>query len=224
MASHEPVPGLRKIPENMPVLLRPPGEMPGDEARDRFWNMVALTVTVSVALAAVGVWSYAQVRDSLARHPRRGPVLAARGRGRGLPIWIDEKKRDAERWATDRRCSGRGRARAARAAGMDPAAVCALAARRTLLAEIAPYVVLEEAVAVNLIARDGTIIASQSTTSTAAGPLRRRVRERVAPVFSGRTVFVRPFLERERLGDGGGSRSASPWSGWRRRCATRVAR
>ncbi len=37
------------------MLLRPPGAMPGDEARERFWNLVAIMCIVSVALGGDGL-------------------------------------------------------------------------------------------------------------------------------------------------------------------------
>ena len=83
---------------------------------------------------------------------------------------------------------------------MDAAAVCRSPARRKLLAQIAPFVSLEEAVAVNLVARDGTIIASLHDEYCGLSVARGEFAKRLAPVFAGRTVFVRPFVERDRVG------------------------
>ena len=204
MASHEPIPGLRKIPENMPALLRPPGAMPGDEARERFWNLVAIMCIVSVALAAMGWWSYGQVRGSLRDLRAAGLSALLEAESGTLAIWVDEKKRAAERWARDEPIQREAAALVRLAqGGMDPAAVCRSPARRKLLAQIAPFVALEEAVAVNLVARDGTIIAALHDGYCGLSVARGEFARRLEPVFAGRTVFVRPFLERDRVGTAG---------------------
>jgi serine/threonine-protein kinase len=203
MASHEPIPGLRKIPENMPALLRPPGALPGEEARERFWNLVAIMVVVAVAFAALGWWSYGQVRASLKDLRAAGLSALLESESGALAIWIDEKKRAAERWAADEPVQ-----RAALAlvrlsqAGGDAAAACRSPARRQLLAQIAPFVALEEAVAVNLIGRDGSIIASLHDEYCGLSVAQGAFAKRLEPVFAGRTVFVQPFEESERVGPG----------------------
>ncbi len=201
MPTREPVAGLRKIPEDMPALLRPPGAMPGDEARERFWNLVAIMGIVAVALAAMGWWSYGQVRGSLRDLRAAGLTALLEAESGALAIWIDEKKRAAERWATAEPVQRDAAALVELArGGMDAAAVCRSPARRALLAQIAPFVALEEAAAVNLIGRDGAIIAALHDDycglTVAGGEFARRLE----PVFSGRTVFVRPFDERDRVG------------------------
>ncbi|MBL0143352.1 MAG: serine/threonine protein kinase [Betaproteobacteria bacterium] len=204
MSSHEPVPGLRKIPENMPVLLRPPGAMPGDEARERFWNLVAIMLIVSVALVAMGWWSYGRVRDSLRDVRSAGLTALLEAESGTLALWIEEKKRAAERWAADEPVQREAGALVRLAqSGMEAAAVCRSPARRKLLAQIAPFVALEEVVAVNLIGRDGAIIASLHEQYCGLTVGKGDFARRLAPVFAGRTVFVRPFLELDRVGTAG---------------------
>lgn len=201
MATHEPVPGLRKIPENMPVLLRPPGVMPGEEARERFWNLVGIMAVVAVALSVLGWWSYDRVRGSLRDLRSAGLAALLEAEAGALTIWIDEKKRAAERWAADEPVQREAAALVRLAqGGMDPAAVCRSPARHKLLAQIAPFVALEEAVAVNLIARDGAIIASLHDEYCGLSVAKGGFARRLEPVFAGRTLFVQPFEERERVG------------------------
>jgi serine/threonine-protein kinase len=201
MPSHEPIPGLRKIPDNLPALLRPPGAMPGDEARERFWNLVGILAVVTVGLGAMGWWAYGQVRESLRDLRAAGLGSLLEAEAGALTIWVDEKKRAADRWAADELVQREAAALVKLArGGMDAAAVCRSPARRKLLAQIAPFVALEEAAAVNLVDRDGDIIASLHDEycglSVAGGGFARRL----APVFAGRTVFVQPFEESERVG------------------------
>ena len=67
--------------------------------------------------------------------------------------------------------------------------------------EIAPYAVLEEAVTFNLTLPGGAIIASNHDAYCGRQLRSREFGERLTPVFQGRTVFVRPFLESERVPD-----------------------
>jgi serine/threonine-protein kinase len=201
VASHDPIPGLRKIPENLPALLRPPGALPGEEARERFSNLVAIMAVVSVALVAMGWWSYGQVRDSLRELRAAGLASLIEAETGVLTVWVEEKKRAAERWAADEPVQ---RAAAALVrltqGGMDAAEVCRSPARHKLLAQIAPFVALEEAVAVNLIGRDGAIIAALQDDYCGLRVVKGEFAKRLEPVFSGRTVFVQPFDESERVG------------------------
>jgi serine/threonine-protein kinase len=201
MATPEPIPGLRKIPDNMPALLRPPGALPGDEVRERFWNLVAIMVVVSVAFAALGWWSYGQVRDSLRELRAAGLASLLESESGALAIWIDEKKRAAERWARAEEVQREAAALVSLAQRTAAAsAVCGSAARQRLLAQIAPFVALEEAVSVNLIDRSGTIIAALHDEYCGLTVARGEFAKRLEPVFAGRTVFVRPFDERDRVG------------------------
>jgi hypothetical protein len=193
---------VKPIPEGLPATLRPLGALPAEEAHDRFWNMVAVLATSLIAIAAGGVWAYTQVRDSLKDIRFAGLTSLLEAESGAMLIWIEEKKRDAERWASTpevQRAAGE-MVRMARA-GMDAKAICASAPHRALMDEIAPYAVLEEAVTFNLTLPGGAIIASNHDAYCGRQVRSREFGERLAPVFQGRTVFVRPFLERERVPD-----------------------
>ena len=91
MPSREPIPGLTRIPENLPAMQRPPD----DEAQERYWNLVVIVFVVSVTLGGLGWWSYGKVRNSL--HDLRAAGLAAllEAESGTLALWIEEKKRAA---------------------------------------------------------------------------------------------------------------------------------
>jgi len=200
MASPEPIPGLRKIPDNLPVLLRPPGAMAGDEARERTGNLIAIAGIVSVAFAVMAWWSYGQVRDSLREMRAAGLASLLEAEAGKVALWIDEKKRAAERWGATEQVQREAVALVRLAAQVsDPGVVCDSPARRTLLAEIAPFAALEEVVAVNLVGRDGTILAALDDGYCGLAVAPPELEKRLAPVFAGRTLFVRPFDERERV-------------------------
>jgi serine/threonine-protein kinase len=194
-------PELRKIPDNLPALLRPPGILPAEEARERFWNMAAIMFAAVFALATVGWWAYGQVRDSM--HELRAAGLASllESELKVLTIWVDEKKRDAERWGTAEAVQREARKLVQLSgSGIGAAAVCRAPARAALLAQIAPFIALEEAAVVNLIGRDGAIIASMQDEYCGLTIASAEFARRLAPVYAGRTVFVRPFEETDRIG------------------------
>jgi len=126
-------PGLRKIPDNLPALLRPPGAMPGDEARERFWNLVGILAVVTVGLGAMGWWAYGQVRESLRDLRAAGLGSLLEAEAGALTIWVDEKKRAADRWAADELVQREAAALVKLArGGMDATAVCRSPARGKL--------------------------------------------------------------------------------------------
>jgi serine/threonine-protein kinase len=117
-------------------------------------------------------------------------------------VWIDDMTRDAERWASTSGIQREARSLAAAAErGMSPAQLCATPARHALMDLIAPFSVIEELVAFNLTLRDGTIIASRHEAYCGHRLNGGDFMERIAPVFQGRTVFVRPYSERDRVPD-----------------------
>ena len=192
---------MKEIPAGLPATLRPLGALPAEEAQDRFWNLVALMVTAMIALGAGGLWAYSKVRESLKDIRFSGLTSLLEAEVGSMVIWIDEKKRDAERWA-----STPGVQRAAvelvrLAAATDTQTACASPTRRRFLDQISPFIKTEEAVAFNVTLADGTIVASSQPTYCGRRIAARDFVERMAPVFDGRTVFIRPYLESERVPD-----------------------
>jgi len=195
------IPGLRKIPDNLPALLRPPGGLPAEEASERFWNMVAIMFSAFLALAAVGWWAYGQVRESMRELRAAGMSSLLESELKVVTIWIEEKKREAERWGAAEAVQREARKIVQFAAtGIGAAAACRSPARSALFEQIAPFVALEEAAAVNLIGLDGAIIASLHGEYCGLSVASSEFAKRLAPVFAGRTVFVRPFDETDRIG------------------------
>ena len=166
------------------------------EAHRRFWLIVDAMLAALVVVAITGFWAYSHMRTSLRDVRSAGLVSLLEAESRALQLWIDEKKLDAERWASTPAVQ---REAAALASLAGTGNVCAAAPQRALREEIAPYSAVEEISTFNLIARDGRIISSPHarycglvvTPGFLAG---------IAPVFEGRTVFLRPWQERERVG------------------------
>ena len=172
------------------------------QAQRRFWLIVDSMLAALVVVALVGAWAYMQVRGSLRDLRSAGLASLLEAETRGLQLWIGEKERDAERWASTPRVQREAAALAAMAAR---GTVCAEGPQRGLQAEIAPYAAVEEVAIFNLIARDGRIISSPHPEYCGASVSHGFLRQ-LAPVFEGRTAFVRPWREADRL-DGRAARA-----------------
>jgi serine/threonine-protein kinase len=166
-----------------------------NEAQRRFWLIVDAMLAALVVVAIVGAWSHSRVRDSLRDVRSAGLVSLLEAESRALQLWIDEKKRDAERWASTPAVQ-REAAQLALLAGAGEA--CAAKPQRAMREEIAPYSVFEEVSAFNLIARDGRIVSSPHSRYCGLAVTPKFIAE-IAPVFEGKTVFVRPWREEDRL-------------------------
>ena len=165
------------------------------QAQRRFWLIVDAMLAALVVVAFVGGWAYVQVRGSLRDLRAAGLVSLLEAETRGLELWIEEKKRDAERWASTPEVQ---RAAAALARHAATGAVCASIPQRALQGEIAPYAALEETAVFNLVARNGRIISSPHPEYCGA-VVTDNFMQRLAPVFAGRTVFVPPWRESDRV-------------------------
>jgi eukaryotic-like serine/threonine-protein kinase len=179
-----------------------PARAPGAEgaprlgaAQRRFWLTVDAMLAALVVVALVGGWAYVQVRGSLRDLRSSGMVSLLEAESRAVQLWIEEKKRDGERWASSPRVQLPGAQLAAAAAGGTP---CAAPAQQAMRDEIAPFAAVEEVAIFNLITRDGRIVSSPRA-EYCGERVAAEFLERLGPVFEGRTVFVRPWREEERV-------------------------
>ncbi len=199
-------PPLTPLPEERAAPLGPFHAPQIGEAQRRFWLIVDSMLSALVVMALIGGWTYLQVRGSLRDVRSAGLVSLLEAEARAMQLWIDEKKRDAERWGATPPVQ---RAGAALARLAERGTVCARAPQLALEGEIAPYAALEEASVFNVIARDGRIISSPRP-EYCGRVVSEGFRRQLAPVFEGRTVFVRPWRERDRLGTPGASAFEGP--------------
>lgn len=162
------------------------------EAQRRFWIIVDAMIAALVVIVLVGTWAYRQVQGSLREVRAAGLASLVQAEARVLQLWIDEKQRDAQRWASSPRVQA---AAASIAASARP---CAPGADRALRAEIAPFTVVEEVATFNLVTPDGRIVSSPWRCGQAVS---QGFLAQLRPVFAGRTVFLPPWREDERVGD-----------------------
>lgn len=178
-----------------PAGATPPGAVAAPqvgEAQRRFWILVYAMIAALVVIGAVGTWAYLQVRGSLEDVRAVGLASLLEAETRALQLWIDEKQRDAERWASSPRVQA---AAAAIAASERP---CAPGVDRALRAEIAPFTVVEEVATFNLVTADARIVSSPWRCGQSVSPA---FLAQLRPVFEGRTVFLPPWREDERVGN-----------------------
>ena len=165
------------------------------EAQRRFWLIIDAMLAALVVVGLTGAWAYSQVRGSLRDLRAAGLVSLLEAESRGLQLWIDEKERDAQRWASTPRVQRAAHELLLRAGRGE---ACAAAPQKALNDEIAPYAAIEEVSAFNLITPDGRIVSSFHPANCGRAVSERFMRQ-LSPAFAGRTVFVRPWRERDRL-------------------------
>jgi serine/threonine-protein kinase len=176
--------------------------------RKRPWAYAALAVVVF----ALGTWIYVGVRAALVDLAADNLRALLAAQEAALDTWIGEKRLNVGRWADDPRVQ----AVAARLAvapasagggtvGDDEArlrAGCASADRRRLIELIDALRGGDAASAVNLVDRDGRLVATRFDVFCG-----RRISEaahaNLAPVYAGKTTFAAPVTEQERIGVGG---------------------
>ncbi len=189
------------LPEGRPAILRHADSLQVEEAKDRFRDLIALVFITVVALGALGTWAYLRVDASLRELRAAGLGVLLESESRILEIWIEEKKRDAERWAGTPRIEALALGLAGMAErGLPPGEICRSPAHQALVAEIAPHAALEETATFNLWLPDGRVIASLHAASCGRSIQDAGFMKLAAPVFAGASVFVQPWLESKRLG------------------------
>ena len=165
------------------------------DAQRRFWLIVDAMIAALVVVVLVGLWAYFQVRGSLRDLRTTGLTTFLESQSHVIELWIDEKRRDAERWAATpavRRAAG------ALVRAGEPALACRDATQAPFRGEIAPFMAVEELTAFNLMARDGRIV-SATRGDNCGREVSTAFRQRLAPVFEGRTLFVPPLADAERV-------------------------
>ena len=122
--------------EGPPANLRSLGAPSTEELQDRLFNVVVIVVISIVFFVVGGSWAYSQVGNSLRELRAAGLNALLESETRILLVWIEEKKRDAERWASTPEVQNEAARLARLAAGGSPAAqFCATASQRALLGD-----------------------------------------------------------------------------------------
>jgi serine/threonine-protein kinase len=162
----------------------------------------AVTVMVVVLLLGLGYWSHYGVRDALtdARTTTLQALLDAEVRA--LDLWLEESRDQAERWARDPRvvASVTRLAALARNDG-DAARFCAAPEGEALSKLLEPTLRTYGAVTYDVVDRSGRMVASNIRDYCGKRLKAATFAIRLEEVFGGKTHFVRPYPERERVLD-----------------------
>jgi eukaryotic-like serine/threonine-protein kinase len=153
-----------------------------------------ITLTTIVALVVLGVWAQASVKQSLREIRATGLQTVLDAELKALQLWIDDRKGDTTRWAADPRVRDLV-VRLGAASSTDAAAV-----RRDFAAILQPLVEQSGGYSFNLIDRSGRIVSTPFPEYLGRTIAPGDFLADLAPVFEGRSRFIRPYPETERIG------------------------
>jgi serine/threonine-protein kinase len=172
--------------------------------RQRPWQLLAVTV----AVFALAGWIYLGVRAALVDLAATNLRALLDAQVAALDTWIREKQINVARWADDPRVHAAA-ARLASNAAADPADSAAHRARiargcrsperAAFLSAIESLRGGDVAIAVNLVDRNGTLLATRYDVLCGRA-ISETSRSSLAPVFAGAATFTAPVTEQERLG------------------------
>lgn len=157
----------------------------------RWILLVALSFLV---LILVAVWTYTAVSRSLRDIRATGLATLLNTQVTAIHVWVEEKKRFAERWSSDpaigsyvERIVGQANARD------DAGSFCKMAEAQSLASALQPSFKQEESVAFHVITPGGRIVASSAGGTCGRSIAGEEFFASIAPVFKGESRFVRPY-------------------------------
>ncbi|MGZ8262656.1 MAG: protein kinase domain-containing protein [Burkholderiales bacterium] len=161
----------------------------------------ALAIVTAVALIVLGVWVHAGVKSSLreARASSLEAVLDAQVNALG--VWIRDRSAAASYWATERevRRDVASLADFARADRPTAEALWNAPARARLEVALQPALKQMGAVAFNVVDANGLVIATQVREYVGRSVNPGAFLVHLRSVFEGKTQFIRPYPEHERI-------------------------
>lgn len=161
---------------------------------------VVLVALSFVVLVGVAGWTYLAVSKSLRESRATGLTTLLNTQATAIQVWVEEKKRFAERWTANpligtyiERVVAEANSRT------ESTAFCQLPEALELSRALQPFFKSEESVAFHVITPGGRIAAS-----VAGGACGRQIANEeffasLAPVFKGQTRFIRPYADGKAL-------------------------
>ena len=190
-----------------PGLTRPGATLvparPGPSLRTRVLasrkRQSLLVLALCAALAAGAAWMYMGVERSLRDLRAQGLPALLDAKTKSLEVFIAERRTDAERWAREPRVADATAELARRARLGDLAEWCRSAEIAEWRAALDPLLRDAGVAAVNVVDRDGRIVASTLPDVCGLQAQPRAMAPQLAQVFAGRTQFIRPYAADARL-------------------------
>ncbi|MCC7080061.1 MAG: serine/threonine protein kinase [Burkholderiales bacterium] len=184
------------------------------QSQARRTTLVVLGVLIIIAVALA---TYLGVKESLRQ--MHGVNLQSRldAELRTLDVWVAQRSNVVERWAQDPQVRALVQALVAHdvTAGGSAAGACAHPAATELVALLQPALAVRRFDTFDVIDRGGLIIASHELSRCGKRVSTRKFLASLERSFSGKTSFVRPFTEADRLPGSAGAASdeARVWFG-----------
>jgi len=171
---------------------------PSGLSEGQWYGLLGLALTL---LTLLGWWTYSSVSGSVKEIRQTGLATLLNTQATALSVWIEDRKRNAERWAAEPGMVVEAAALAelSRREPQTREAVCQLGARSLQALRLQPLALTDERVIFNLISAQGRILATSANDqcgATISHPLYLR---NVQKVFEGQSRFVLPLLEAERV-------------------------
>ena len=182
---------------------------PGGAARQRVSPLLVLldtparrieaAVILFVLLVGLGAWAYQGVKTSLRDLRASSLQTLADSEAVAIDAWIEKNRAEAVQWSRDPGVRGAILELGAMArSGASPATLRDAPARTRFLEALAPLLADNRRVAVKAVDRSGEIIASRVPEYVGLY-VGADVAKELAPVFAGRSEFLSPRPEEERL-------------------------
>lgn len=177
------------VPSETLVPRLPASKQPFSIAR---WAiLVALSFLILVVVAG---WTYFAVSQSLRESRATGLLTLLNTQATAIQVWVEEKKRLAERWSANPTIGPYIERIVAEANTRDDAsAFCNMPETLALAKTLQPFFKSEESVAFHVITPSGRIAASASGGACGRNISGGVFFASIAPVFKGQTRFVRPY-------------------------------
>jgi eukaryotic-like serine/threonine-protein kinase len=163
----------------------------------------AIALVTAVVLVALGLWVHFGVKQSLRDIRAAGMQTVLEAEIKALQVWVEDRKVDAEHWASDARV--RGYVEALTVLGHSQRgtgdALWESSARARLVEVLAPALKEGSGVAFNVVDTSGLIVATQFREYSGRRVNPGTFLADLSEVFKGSTRFIRPYLERDRVGN-----------------------
>jgi len=183
------------VTEPAAVVTRPPRWLATRQ------GLLSLLGIVTVLLVAIGAWTYRTVEESL--HELRSDSMHGLldAQVNSLRAWIGEELADAERIARDPavRAAVLSLVERAGQSGGDHAATCASPERARVNEILRPLLDDEGSAGHNVIDPDGRLLSTRYPDYCGLGVHPQRFKPLVDPVFLGKSRFVRPVRDTDRV-------------------------
>lgn len=163
------------------------------------WMMIA--ITGFLLLAGLGRWTYVSINNSVREIRQTGLATLLNTQATALSVWIEDRKRNAERWAADPSLLADARKLAQLGARLPLSRDSLCSPQTQVLAGLRrqPLALTEERIMFNLLDAQGRILASSHAEQCARAVDDPGFLAGLGKAWAGESRFVPPLLESVRI-------------------------